>query len=152
MQIKNEYPEVCALCPCPGGDNTGRLLRPLPWTTCTDGKRRSACRCGNLAPLPKRRALAISLAREGFDRKACAALPTSATATAPSAPPERGCCLLGLAPFLLLVLRLSALGRNANLARGICGSSFVGPCLCFSGCFRFPWIAARTRPQCYVLF
>ena len=38
-----------------------------------------------------------------------------------------GCFLLGLAPFLLLVLRLSA--RKSGW--GICGSSFVGPCLCF---------------------
>ena len=45
--------------------------------------------------------------------------------------------LLGLAPFLLLVLRLSAFGRNANLAGGFAGRRLWVFCFCVS-CFLFP--------------
>ena len=58
---------------------------------------------------------------------------------------------VGPGPFFVVGSAFSALGRNANLAGGFAGrrlwSVFV-----FFGCFRFSWITARTRPQCYVLF
>ena len=58
--------------------------------------------------------------------------------------------LLGLAPFLLLVLRVSAFGRNANLAGGFAGRR--GLVVVFVVWLRFWWITASTRPQCYVPF
>ena len=46
--------------------------------------------------------------------------------------PQRICLfLLGLAPFLLLVLRWFAFGRNANLAGGFAGRRWLVFCLCF---------------------